>query len=233
VTDVVLVGGAAEDPEIWADVLPLLGGTARVHELPGHGDVPGEPPTSVAAMADDVLRALGDEPVVLVGHSMGGAVALSAALAAPERVAGVVAVSTGARLPVSPALLDRLPDELEAVAAMVVALSTGGRDAVPPGREAVAERMRAMLRRGGGALLRSDLAARAGYDVRAALAGLDVPVIALVGTDDRMTPPRLAEELAAAPRSKVRVVPDAGHQLPWDAPDAVAAAVAELRPSAG
>lgn len=84
----------------WGDCLPRLaphGGVAAL-DLPGHGysdmrpHVPADP-RGMAALLPGVLDALEVERVVLVGHSLGGAVSLFAAARFPERVAGLVLVS--------------------------------------------------------------------------------------------------------------------------------------------
>jgi pimeloyl-ACP methyl ester carboxylesterase len=69
--------------------------------LPGHGPLGGRGKPSVAAYAEwhgGFLGALGDEPPVLVGHSVGGAVAQTLALARPASLAGLILIGTGARL---------------------------------------------------------------------------------------------------------------------------------------
>jgi pimeloyl-ACP methyl ester carboxylesterase len=76
----VLVHGAGGSAELWQPQLDGLAGVARVvaPALPGHGPIRGGGEPSVAAYADwigGVLVALDAGPVVLVGHSMGGAVA--------------------------------------------------------------------------------------------------------------------------------------------------------------
>ena len=59
-------------------------------DLPGHGGAPWDPPYTFARHAEAVLPLLGDEPVTVVGHSMGGVVALALAALAPDRVRRVV-----------------------------------------------------------------------------------------------------------------------------------------------
>jgi 3-oxoadipate enol-lactonase len=88
---------------IWDGVVARLPryGHLRV-DLRGHGasEVPAGDYT-IAAMAGDVLAALDAlhvERVVAVGISVGGQVALRMALAQPDRIVGVVALDTGARI---------------------------------------------------------------------------------------------------------------------------------------
>ncbi|GAB3032208.1 alpha/beta hydrolase [Nocardioides flavus (ex Wang et al. 2016)] len=59
-------------------------------DLPGHGAAPWHDAYSFDAMAEAVLPLLGDEPATVVGHSMGGVVALALAAKAPDRVRRVV-----------------------------------------------------------------------------------------------------------------------------------------------
>jgi pimeloyl-ACP methyl ester carboxylesterase len=77
-------------------VAPDLRGRGRSNRLPG--------PYGLASHADDcvaVLEAVADEPVVVVGHSMGGFVATVLAARRPDLVRGVVLVDGG--LPFPPA----------------------------------------------------------------------------------------------------------------------------------
>ncbi len=150
---VVLVHGIGDSSATWAPVLPAL---ARRHlviapDLLGHGD--SDKPRadySVAAYANgvrDLLGVLGVERATLVGHSLGGGVAMQFAYQFPERTERLVLVGSGGAGPdVSPVLrlmtvpgatlglhLLRLPGarlQVGAVAAALRALDTDlGRDA--------------------------------------------------------------------------------------------------------
>jgi pimeloyl-ACP methyl ester carboxylesterase len=84
----------------WEAQLPALEGryrTVRV-DLPGHGEATARRDAwTVEAYGHDIaglLRQLDIDGVILVGHSMGGPVALKAAALAPGRVKGIVAVDT-------------------------------------------------------------------------------------------------------------------------------------------
>jgi 3-oxoadipate enol-lactonase len=93
--------GAKEDFTPWLDQLASLGWHAVAPDLRGHG-ASGQPKDESAysfeIMAEDCLRladALGWDSFVLLGHSMGGMIAQFMALAAPERIAGLVLMDTG------------------------------------------------------------------------------------------------------------------------------------------
>ncbi|WP_406005768.1 alpha/beta fold hydrolase [Streptomyces sp. NBC_00637] len=97
----VLVHGIGDSSRTWADLIP---GLARTHtviapDLLGHGasDKP-RADYSVAAYANglrDLLSALGVESATLVGHSLGGGVAMQFAYQFPERTERLVLVSAG------------------------------------------------------------------------------------------------------------------------------------------
>jgi len=96
-----LVHGLGGSYENWAEVMEPL---ARTHtviapDLPGHGgSAPGGGDYSVGALAAslrDLLVALGHERVTLVGHSLGGGVAMQFSYQFPEMIERLVLVSSG------------------------------------------------------------------------------------------------------------------------------------------
>jgi pimeloyl-ACP methyl ester carboxylesterase len=100
----VLVHGLGGSAANWLALAPLLlpGRRVLVPELPGHG---GSDPLPAAASLNayaDRIAGLLDEPAAVVGHSLGGAVALRLAIRRPELVravvlAGAAGISSGTR----------------------------------------------------------------------------------------------------------------------------------------
>lgn len=66
------------------------GADGTAPDLPGHGGAAWDAPYSFTRHAEAVLPLLGDEPVTVIGHSMGGVVGLVLAAMAPDRVRQVV-----------------------------------------------------------------------------------------------------------------------------------------------
>jgi pimeloyl-[acyl-carrier protein] methyl ester esterase len=110
---VVLVHGLGSDYDDW---LPVARDLARDHrvvfvELPGHGLAPMSTPFALEQATLALDRALAEEahePVLLVGHSVGGLVAAAEAIRSPQRVRGLVLVETALAPQVSQAEADTL-----------------------------------------------------------------------------------------------------------------------------
>lgn len=94
-----LVHGSGGRAEIWSHVVDLFEMIEPVSvELPGHGQSQRDPLKSVedcAILVDEVRAALGAEKAIVVGHSLGGAVAQQYGRAYPDRCRAIVIASAG------------------------------------------------------------------------------------------------------------------------------------------
>ncbi len=94
---VTLVHGAGLNAHTWDTTVLALGQSVIAIDLPGHGDSSWREDADYRArtLAPDVaaaMRALSDEPQVLVGHSLGGLTAASVAAEHPELVRALILV---------------------------------------------------------------------------------------------------------------------------------------------
>jgi pimeloyl-ACP methyl ester carboxylesterase len=223
----VLLHGAGGTHRHWPEeVRTLPGRRVLALDLPGHGGSPGPSSTSIGAYAGGVLAALDALEIpsaVLAGHSMGGAVALTVTLEAPSRVAGLVLVGTGAKLRVSPFVLQATADP----AALAASAGTMCDYAFGPGAGAALRRefTEGLLAAAPG-VAHGDFRACDAFDVMARLGELRAPTLVLCGTEDRLTPPKYAELLRdRIPGARLELVPGAGHMVMLEAPARVAAAI--------
>lgn len=184
-------------------------------------------------MTADVLAAV-DGPFAVAGYSLGGRVALHVALAAPERVTALVLAATTAGIE-DPAerAARRASDRAFAERTRAGTLEAfveawTGQPLFAGTPERAAADWAADLRRNTPADLADvllGLSAGVMEPVWDRLGELTMPVEILVGERDakyRAIGDRLA---AAIPDARLTVVPGAGHGLPREAPEAVAAAI--------
>lgn len=212
-----LIHGAAGTHLDWPMTLRRL--NALVPDLPGHGKSAPPGRQTIDAYAADLralLDALGIDRVVAVGHSMGGAVALTLALDFPERVAGLMLLGTGAHLPVNPAIL-RMREAQAEVGQMLKKWFWSR--ATP---DAVRERGYQLFMQIPAEVAYGDYLACAQFDVRDRLGQIAAPALVMVGEADVMTPPAYSALLAERlPHAERVTLPDAGHMLAVEQPEAV------------
>jgi pimeloyl-ACP methyl ester carboxylesterase len=223
-TPLVLLHGAGGTLRHWPEQIRALPGRRVIAlDLPGHGDSPGPSLRSIAAYAERVLSALdalGIGSAALAGHSMGGAIALTVALEAPSRAAALVLVGTGARLRVSPAVLQATADPaaLAAAAEGMCAYAFGSLGGAAARREFT----EGLLATAAG-VAHGDFSACDAFDVMARLGEIRAPALVVCGTEDRLTKPKYSEFLRdGIPGARLELVPGAGHMVMLEAPGAVA-----------
>ncbi|MGN6608772.1 MAG: alpha/beta fold hydrolase [Jatrophihabitans sp.] len=228
----VLLAGMLGDETVWDDVAERLGDAAL--PWPARIDLD----DTVTAMAASVL-AVAPRRFTLVGHSLGGIVALEVLRQAPQRIERLALLATSGRPPsdAQQAAWKRWGERVEAGEFAAVAAELGCATLGAPVRDddALVERNTAMAWSVGPDGFVRQLAAQATRpDARERLASFARPVAVLSGELDDVSPPDLQRELAAScPSAELVSVPGAGHMLPLEAPDAVAAALRALlaRPS--
>jgi 2-succinyl-6-hydroxy-2,4-cyclohexadiene-1-carboxylate synthase len=232
---VVLLHGFAGTGRAWDPVVERLGERYRAlaPDLRGHGGARDARPIDFDAVVGDVLAAAPPR-FALCGYSMGGRIALHVALAAPERIERVILVATTAGIAdAAERAARREADERVAAFAETATIEQfADRWAAQPLFAATPPEAARIWRTD---LLRNDPRALAAV-VRGLGAGamaplwdrlgeLTMPTTVIAGERDAKYV-ALGERLAAAlPNADLVVVPGAGHGLPREAPEAVAAAI--------
>lgn len=227
---VVFVHGAGCTGEVFVSQAVAFDNSIAL-TLPGH-TTPGAP-ASIDDFADAVANELAARDlhdVVLCGHSMGGAIALELALRREPRLRAVVMLSSGARLRVAPTALDQLERDFEQAARELPQ-----RFYAEPSPERLAASTAMMLAVGQAQTLR-DFRACDAFDRIDRLGEVALPLLALTGERDVMTPPKFARALAdRVPGAQARILPQAGHlamaERPGDVNDALRAFVTHLESS--
>jgi 3-oxoadipate enol-lactonase len=234
---VLLIPGLGQGAWAWRWVEPLLSQSRRVVAVDHRGTgLLSERPArrSIAELAEDALAHV-DEPVDVVGLSMGGYIALTLALSDPAMVRSLVLAGTGAGGP------DRVPRPPEVAAAFTSALRLSyaefTRETLPYAFSSAwpaanPERFEAVLaarleRPASYATIEAHAEAcyafyRAGCEVER----IDAPALVVHGTEDLIVPVengrRLAERL---PNAEYVELEGRGHNLPLEDPEGFAAIV--------
>ena len=218
--DLIFIHGAADSGAVWGRQLEHFGKRRRLFavDLPGHGDRLGEAAFErVEESAREVCRLTqthGLERPVLVGHSMGGAIALTIALAEPGLPQALVLVGSGARLRIPPVLIEDARRRAEVAPSARAAARMILLDDVLS-RHAPAE-ARAWLRdhfgRSTGQAAYADFVATNAFDVMGRLEGVCAPTLVIGGEDDRWTPPKFQGYFAEhIPGARLVMLPHCGH----------------------
>lgn len=221
---VILLHGAGSDHLCWPVHLRRLPGyRVLALDLPGHGRSEGVALHSVEAYAHRVIKfmdAVGIYRAFMVGHSLGGAIALMAALRFPDRVTAIGMIASGARLPLPMLLLKRL-DDLN-WSPKVLACLEGYLFAPTARRDLIAKVMRELYQVKPEVLI-SDWRAASSFDLCNELANIYQPVWLATGSADLLTPPILAIYLQRhLPHAVMRIIPDAGHMVMLESPHVLA-----------
>lgn len=224
-TPLVLIPGYMLDDALWDGMLPFL-----PPELPLHfaslaeGD-------SIAAMAQAILAKCPPR-FSLMGFSMGGYVAREIVRLAPDRVQALALVATSSRAD--------LPQQIEQRGKAARANSIGafrglGRAAIAQslhpdnaGNEALVAQVRSMGERlGREVFIRQSLIVRGADTER--LSGIRCPTLVVAAAEDQLRSPVEASELAdGIPGARLVIIPDTGHLIPLEQPQALVSAISVI-----
>ena len=220
--------------EMWREQVPRLAENNRVInvDLRGHGlSSASATPFGLYDLVDDVVAVLDSldiERAVWAGLSVGGMLSLRAALAVPERVAGLVLIDAHAgaeklsrrfKYRVMAVMTRRfgLSPVMPAITRMMFGSTTRRRnpDLVNEWEEKFgAADVPSMLEYAGGLLHRDSILGRLGE--------ISAPTLVMVGDEDTSLPPRYSEEIAAGiPGARLVLVPGAGHLSALEQPEFV------------
>jgi pimeloyl-ACP methyl ester carboxylesterase len=229
---VVFLHGAGCDHSVWqlpARWFAWHGHAVLAVDLPGHGRSEGPPLTVVADLTQWVARLLdaaGIEQAALIGHSMGGAIALETAAALRPRVTRLALIGTAAAIPVSEPLLAAAREAPQRAYQMMTAWAHGAAARLggnpAPGMWMTGGTM-ALFARNAPGVLAADLGAcnawTSGSD---AARKVSVPALVVVAANDIMTPAKMGQALGKLlAGSRTVAIPDCGHMLLAETPDAV------------
>jgi pimeloyl-ACP methyl ester carboxylesterase len=220
----VALPGTLCSPAVFEPLAAALAPGLRVEPVawltwPGPWDIP-DLATRIAAH----IEASWGGPVLVCGHSTGGAIALQLAARHPAAVSGLILADTGAHMRGHGdvgAILDRIRTGWgEDLRAAVL-----DRSFARPLPEPARARFLTWAARVDPRACYDVLASQRDLDLTGALAGVRVPAVVVHGRHDRARPPEQGRELAHALPGAEFWLADTGHTPVWEAPGLMAAAV--------
>jgi pimeloyl-ACP methyl ester carboxylesterase len=196
-------------------------------DLPGHGRSGGEGFSCIedyAASVEEFISSIGAPRPVPCGLSIGGAIVLRLLLEAPEEYEAGIVVNSGARLRVMPLIFETIEKDYEGFLNAAPAFSICEKTD-PSAIQPLADAMAACPP---GVTL-GDFRACDSFDVMEHVGEIDVPVLVITASDDKMTPAKYGAYLAERMRlSSLVNIEDAGHLSPMEKPEEVTRAIAEF-----
>lgn len=221
----ILLHGLLCDGDTWSHLAGPLSrlGTVQIPCVSGI--------TSIPQAATDILAQMPQRHLIVIGHSMGGRIALEIARQAPERCTGLVLMNTGYQ--------GLAAGEAERRMQLVDAAQAGGIQAIvdpwlagmitlhTADDAALMNALRSMV-------LRSTPVSFAGQiralverpDATEMLGRIACPTLLLSGDEDTWSPLSRHHDMAALiPEAEVTAIPRAGHMAPFEAPEACNAAI--------
>jgi pimeloyl-ACP methyl ester carboxylesterase len=222
---VVLIHGAGGMHLYWPpEIRRLRGYCIYAIDLPGHGK--SETCDGQQTVGDYAryliqwLESIQLRRAVIVGHSMGSAIALALAIHHPEYVVGLGLIGAGARLRVHPELLNYAADRTTFLKAIDLMVSFSFSPATPTRLIELASQRIETPRQ---SVFYGDLLACNCFDVMDHLESIHQSTVVICGADDQMTPVRYAQYLASSiPNARLNIIPDAGHMVMLEKPQLVA-----------
>ncbi|MEW5734665.1 MAG: alpha/beta hydrolase [Thermodesulfobacteriota bacterium] len=217
----VLIHGSGATHESYPpELFSIPGARVIAPDLPGHGQSQGPFPESVAGYAEVVsglVAALRLSKVVVMGHSLGGAVCLTLCLQKPGWLKGAVLMGTGARLRVNPMIIEGLSkDYLGAVSMMDSFLFASEAPAE------LRETSRDHMKKADPQAVINDFRACNAFDVMARLSEIAVPCQVISADQDVLTAPKYGQYLADhIPGAVHSVIQGAGHMMAVEKPGEV------------
>jgi pimeloyl-ACP methyl ester carboxylesterase len=227
---VLLLHGAGGSHLSWPPQIRRLSGQ-RVFtlDLPGHGKSNGlgrQDITEYAKAVVEFMKATRLASAVIVGFSMGSAIALSLSLRYRKRALGLGLIGSGAKMRVAESTLELASNPSMFLPTVETVIENSYSPNVDPRVKELAIQQMAETRQ---AVLYSDFLACDAFDAMEQVNKIQIPTLLITGGADRMTPPNRAQYLHdQIEGAQLEILEGAGHMVIVERPDEVAELLTEF-----
>jgi len=221
---VILIHGAGGHHLSWPpQIRRLAGETIYALDLPGHGQSEGTGRQSTEAYAEDVIlfmQSLKIRSAVIVGISMGSAIALTLSLKYPKKVKAMALLGGGAKMRVAPSVLETAGNQNTFESAVEMINTNCFSEHAQQNLIELSKQSMLKMRP---PVFLGDFMACNEFNVLDQLENIKTPVIIICGAEDKMTPPKFSESLHdGIAKSTLHILDQAGHMVMLEKPDDVA-----------
>lgn len=215
------IHGSGGDSSVWAyqySKLHKLFDTVAVN-LPGHGKSGGHGEQDISEYTlrlKDILDVLKLDRPILIGHSLGAAIALDFSTKYPRDLSGVVAVGGGLTMPVNPDILEGFRQQPEVILDLMCKFSLAKEN-----RPVFFDALRSSLGQTSIDTVAGDMLSCSKFNLTREIKKIIVPVLVICGAEDKMTPPASSEAIASGiAGAKLVLIEGAGHMVMIEKPSA-------------
>lgn len=225
----VFIHGAGATHRVWRYQTSAFSGSIAL-DLPGHPRGRGlDSIPEYAQFVTQTIRERGLSSILLVGHSMGGAITIEIALAFPELLAGIVLVGTGARMRVASIIKDEITHNYAHAAEILAKWAYSPKSDAKLRKASIQELLEIPAK-----VTHADFQACDRFDKMNEINRIDLPTLIVCGEDDVLTPTKYSQYLKEKiPHAQIIIIPSAGHSVMLEKPeqlnDALKSFLAKLR----
>jgi len=217
----VFIHGAGGTHRVWRYQTSAFPESLAV-DLPGHPR--GKGCSSISEYAEFVTQTIVGERLqraILVGHSMGGAIAIEVALTRPELLAGIALVGSGARLRVTPLRKEEVIEDYQHAAEVIAEWAYSPKTDPKLRRASVQELLEVPA-----PVTYGDFEACDRFDRMNEIGRIALPTLIVCGEDDNLTPIKYSRYMKERIRTaELVIIPDAGHSVMLEKPEELNAAL--------